>query len=242
MDFYIKNKRCILDKNTLPDEKTLVGDNTDYTARFIFDEEWNGLMKTARFVGCNDKYADAVLTEDDTCEIPLAILKSGVVRVGVFAGNLAASTGAMLSIAPSILDRLGLPADPPPDVYTQLMDMIVEIRDKAVSDEEVQEAVKAYFQENGTSVASPAKIGEVTLTASGWKGSASPYSQVVNIEGVTKNSQVDLTPNVQQLATFYEKDLTFVTENDGGKVTVYAIGQKPTNDYTIQVTITEVEV
>ena len=86
-----------------------------------------------------------------------------------------------------------------------------------------------------------ARIGEVTLTANGWIGNASPYSQVVNIEGVTVNSQVDLTPSVQQLSIFYEKDLAFVTENENGVVTVYAIGQKPQNNYTIQVTITEVD-
>ena len=85
-----------------------------------------------------------------------------------------------------------------------------------------------------------AKISEVTLRASGWMGSGTLYSQVVSISGVTANSQVDLTPSVEQLSIFYQKDLTFVTENDGGKVTVYAIGQKPTSDYTIQVTITEV--
>lgn len=87
-----------------------------------------------------------------------------------------------------------------------------------------------------------AKIGWVTLLAANWLGEGNLYHQVVNIEGVTENSQIDLTPNVQQLAIFYEKDLTFVTENDGGVVTVYAIGQKPENDYTIQVTITEVDV
>ena len=86
------------------------------------------------------------------------------------------------------------------------------------------------------------KIGEVTLTADGWVGEGSLFSQVVTIEGVTENSQVDLTPSVEQLAVFYEKDLTFVTENEGGVVTVYAIGQKPLNDYVIQVTITEVGV
>ena len=91
-------------------------------------------------------------------------------------------------------------------------------------------------QNNSTS-----KIGEVTLLASGWIGEANLFSQVVNIDGVTENSQVDLTPSVAQLAVFYEKDLAFVTENDNGVVTVYAIGQKPQNDYTIQVTITEVE-
>lgn len=83
-------------------------------------------------------------------------------------------------------------------------------------------------------------IGEVELLAANWEGEANLYSQVVSIEGVTENSQVDLTPSVEQLVVFYEKDLTFVTENDGGIVTVYAIGQKPENDYTIQVTITEV--
>ena len=86
------------------------------------------------------------------------------------------------------------------------------------------------------------KIGEVELLASAWVGEDNLYHQVVNIEGVTENSQVDLTPDVQQLAIFYNKDLAFVAENEGGVVTVYAIGQKPTNDYTMQVTITEVVV
>lgn len=85
-----------------------------------------------------------------------------------------------------------------------------------------------------------ARIADAVLLASAWVGTQSPYSQVVQIEGVTANSQVDLTPSVEQLSVFYNKDLSFVTENEGGVVTVYAIGQKPTNDYTIQVTITEV--
>jgi hypothetical protein len=87
-----------------------------------------------------------------------------------------------------------------------------------------------------------ARIATVNLLASAWVGSASPYSQVVTIDGVTANSQVDLTPSVEQLVIFHDKDLTFVTANEDGVVTVYAIGQKPTNDYTIQTTITEVAV
>ena len=87
-----------------------------------------------------------------------------------------------------------------------------------------------------------ARISEVALPSSGWVGNTSPYSQVVDIDGVTKKSQVDLTPSVEQLVSFYEKDLAFVTENEDGVVTVYAIGQKPQNDYIIQVTITEVSV
>ena len=57
------------------------------------------------------------------------------------------------------------------------------------------------------------KIREVTLLASAWIGNDKLSHQVVDIEDVTENSQVDLTPSVEQLAIFYEKDLTFVTES-----------------------------
>ena len=99
------------------------------------------------------------------------------------------------------------------------------------------EDVKSHL----TVATSPARIGTVTLLAAEWEGSDNLYHQIVDIEGVTENSQVDLTPGIDQLAIFYNKDLSFVTENDRGVVTVYAIGQKPTSDYTIQVTITEVQ-
>ena len=87
-----------------------------------------------------------------------------------------------------------------------------------------------------------ARVAEIELLSVNWIGESSPYFQVVSIEGVTENSQVDLTPSVEQLVVFHEKDLGFVTENEAGVVTVYAIGQKPVNDYVVQVTITEVYV
>lgn len=85
-----------------------------------------------------------------------------------------------------------------------------------------------------------ATIGSVKLLAEKWVGEGNLYSQVVPVYGATPNSQVDLTPSVEQLAIFHDKDLALVAENEDGVVTVYAIGQKPTNDYMIQVTITEV--
>lgn len=86
------------------------------------------------------------------------------------------------------------------------------------------------------------RIVDIELPASGWEGDTNPYSQVVTISGVTENSQVDLTPSVEQLVIFHDKDLALVAENEDGVVTVYAIGDKPSADYTIQATITEVEV
>lgn len=110
----------------------------------------------------------------------------------------------------------------------------VEISEKDIT--KIADAVAKKVTVKATN----ARIGHVTLLASKWEGTSSPYKQIVSIDGVTENSQVDLTPNVVQLGIFHQKDLAFVTENEGGVVTVYAVGQKPTNDYTIQVTITEV--
>lgn len=87
-----------------------------------------------------------------------------------------------------------------------------------------------------------AKLAEVTLDASAWGGSDGQYSQVLAIDGVTPTSKVDLLPSAEQLTVFHEKDLALVTENEDGVVTAFAIGEKPTNDYTMQVSITEVKV
>ena len=92
-------------------------------------------------------------------------------------------------------------------------------RDLATLDERLQR-----LERSGGSGGSSARIAEVTILASAWVGTESPYSQVVQITGVTEYSQVDLTPSIEQLAIFHNKDLAFVTENEDGVVTVYALG------------------
>ena len=87
---------------------------------------------------------------------------------------------------------------------------------------------------------SVARLTSVTLLASSWTGSNSLYSQVVSIPGITEYSKVDLLPSMEQLAIFHNKDVEFTTENVDGVVTVYAIGDKPVMDYTMQAQITEV--
>lgn len=85
----------------------------------------------------------------------------------------------------------------------------------------------------------------VTLHADKWQQADDKrYYQVVTVDNavITPNSKVDLQPNSEQLTIFHEKDLAFVTENEDGVVSVYCVGQVPTNDYTIQATITEVAI
>lgn len=215
--------------------------NSDFVVDFAFDDEWkNADYKTARFIH-GEQYTDVLFTGNQ-CEVPV-ITGAICMKVGVYAGNLRTTTAATVLCKKSILCDDGTPADPPPDVYTQVMELLKN----GVSAEQIAQAVADYLKENPVETGSRATIGVVDLIADKWVGSENLYSQEVTIYEVPKefdftDCQVDLTPSVEQLKVFYEKDLTFVTENEDGVVTVYAIGQKPTNDYTIQVTITEVNV
>ena len=83
----------------------------------------------------------------------------------------------------------------------------------------------------------------VTIYADHWvQASDDRWYQVVTVDNaaITSRSKVDLQPDSEQLCIFHEKDLAFVTENEDGVVSVYCVGQVPTNDYTIQATVTEV--
>lgn len=82
----------------------------------------------------------------------------------------------------------------------------------------------------------------INLPAAGWRGDSSPYSQVVALSGVTPYTKVDLQPTLAQIDTFYTQSLGFFAINEDCVVTVYSIGNKPTDDIVIQVTMTEVEV
>ena len=91
-------------------------------------------------------------------------------------------------------------------------------------------------------VAPTSWITNVTILASAWQGSENMHYQVVTINGVKGYNKVDLLPSAEQLAIFHQKDVAFVTENEDGVVRVYAIGDRPTQDYTMQALITEVVV
>lgn len=88
--------------------------------------------------------------------------------------------------------------------------------------------------------ASGGKLAVIVLPAEGWKGAISPYSQEVEVEGLSVNSRVDLTMEANELSLLCNKGCMLVAENDAGTVNVYAIGEKPTEDITVQAILTEV--
>lgn len=89
------------------------------------------------------------------------------------------------------------------------------------------------------------KTASVYLDATQWKQAADErYYQIVTVQNatVTPNSKIDLTPSADQLDIFHEKDLAFVVENEDCVVSVFCVGQVPTNSYTIPITLTEVTI
>lgn len=94
-----------------------------------------------------------------------------------------------------------------------------------------------------TQVLAEAKPRIVTVTlAETWnQDDEGKYSQVVVLDNITEQSRLDLQPDANMLAEFKQLGLVFVTENHGGTITVYSVGNMPLKAYTMQATIVETE-
>lgn len=190
---------------------------------FTFDSQWDYLLKQVVF-----RAGDVVKTIEHTgagLTVPWEVLEKPHVwlSVGVYGSNTDGSVviptiWANVCVINVGVDPDGDPTtDPTPSIWQTIMDYISSLSTKPA-----------------------ARVSEVVLLASAWTGEGKLYSQVVSLDGITKYSQVDLKPSAEQLAVFHEKDIAFSTENDDGVVTVFVVGDKPTRDYTMQVSITEV--
>lgn len=75
----------------------------------------------------------------------------------------------------------------------------------------------------------------IELPSANWEGNSSPYSQTVEIADITENSKVDLQVTPEQLSWLQDAEISLVAKNENGLyVVVYAIGEKPTVDFTAQ--------
>jgi hypothetical protein len=100
----------------------IVCGNSDYEIEFTFDSEWNNHeVKTARFI--HGKTYDDVVFEGNKVAVPIMQDISSL-AVGVYSGNLVTTTPANIGCRKSILCDGGLPADPPADVYAQIIALL----------------------------------------------------------------------------------------------------------------------
>ncbi len=110
---------------TKTDNVDYVCGNSDYIVNFDFDSEWDAYdTKTAQF-NVNGKHIPVVFTGNQ-CKVPV-ITNTYAFHVGVFAGDLHTTTAARVPCKKSILCDSGAPADPPDDVYNQIMERMAEL-------------------------------------------------------------------------------------------------------------------
>lgn len=110
-------------KVAVSDTQSIVCDNSDYTVHWALDEEWSAYdTKTMRTIYMDGTYTDKVFA-GDTIALPVCTVP-GVVQIGLFAGDIRTSRVAIMRALPSVRSAAGAPADPTPDVYDQLMELI----------------------------------------------------------------------------------------------------------------------
>lgn len=132
------------------DKNVYVCGNSGYEVHFDFDSEWSEhKTKTARFV-CDDATYYDVLFDDAVCPVPI-LSNTRRVRVGVFAGDLITTTPAYITAAKSILCDGGVPADPPDDVYSQLMEKLNRMAEENLA--RIEEALAENTQALGGKIA-----------------------------------------------------------------------------------------
>lgn len=121
-----------------------VCENSDYTVKFDFDDDWRSQKyKTARFIW-NDKYEDVVF-EGDECSLPI-VSDTYCLKVGVFAGDLQTTTPAIIVMKKSILCGSATAEKPSEDVYSQIMALLNDL--KELSGEELTAAIEKYLTEH----------------------------------------------------------------------------------------------
>ena len=99
--------------------------NSNFAVDFNFDSEWDGIeTKTARFIH-GGEHTDVVFT-GKMCAVPY-ILNVSKMEIGVYAGDLYTTTPAKVPCKKSILCGAGTPANPPPNVYNQIMEMLNDL-------------------------------------------------------------------------------------------------------------------
>ena len=102
---------------------TVICGNSDYTVAWDLDQEWTPYdTKTMRVNLADGTYQDVVFA-GDTAALP-ALSTPGWASVGLYAGDLHTSRAADLRVLPSVTTPSGAPANPTPDVYDQLMELI----------------------------------------------------------------------------------------------------------------------
>ena len=117
-DYKIKNI-TVRQKIATGDDTYIVCGNSDYTVHWDLDDEWSEYSEKTMLVVLDSGEAYSIqFTGTDTALPALPNTRRCV--IGLMAGDVRTTTGAMFVCRPSVRDASGAPVEPPADVYAQL--------------------------------------------------------------------------------------------------------------------------
>ena len=124
---------------------TIVCGNSDYKVIWNLDGEWDSFdTKTMRVQMPNGTHQDVVFT-GNSAALPVQHA-AGWISIGLFAGDIHTSRGTSFWVEDAITTMDGSPADPMPDVYNQIMELIKEVG--GAEQDTIAKAVADYLAEH----------------------------------------------------------------------------------------------
>jgi len=134
---------------------------------FEFCSQWDGFDKTAVFWRSEDEVYHNRLDTSNTCQVPPEVTADdGVIWLGVFAvdgaGRQRTSEALSYRIVKGAITTDTKPSDPTPDIYTQILSELLNIRELAEQTKAQEEAFEAEMtqQQNTFEAAVTASLEE----------------------------------------------------------------------------------
>lgn len=130
------------------------GGQNETSVVFTFCEKWDGFVKTAIFYRDENEVYYCVLDAENTCVVPWEVCsESGTFYMGVFGdkdGTRRTSTTVRYKVKRGAVTDDLYPSDPTPDVYSQIMDMVMDAQDNSVrvTEQDLSEGEKAIARDN----------------------------------------------------------------------------------------------
>ena len=129
----------------------IVADNSDYTIRFLFDDQWEEGEKTVYFVRSNGYTYAPVKTVDGVVQVPVQtdVNLMSQLLVGVRQGNVKTSRPCGIAVYPAISNAIKDDAvQPDESLWVNVITRLDEIEKDGVSEEKIEAAVEKYLEEN----------------------------------------------------------------------------------------------
>lgn len=105
------------------DDTYIVCGNSDYTVHWDLDDEWAEYAEKTMLVVLDSGEAYSIQFTGTEAALP-ALPSTRRCVIGLMAGDVRTTTGAMFVCLPSARDASGAPVEPPADVYAQLLSQL----------------------------------------------------------------------------------------------------------------------